>query len=104
VTALDKVIKNAREGTGNVGCQGGNAPLPAAIPGLPAVAAGRSGRVRPAPADDAAGTNLLGLVKHLAGLEYLNLGDCFDRPATETLPWVADGSIWQGDDMWATAG
>jgi uncharacterized damage-inducible protein DinB len=50
------------------------------------------------------GTNLLGLVKHLAGLEYGYLGECFDRPAPETLSWVADGSIWQGADMWATAG
>jgi hypothetical protein len=50
------------------------------------------------------GTNLLGLVKHLAGLEYLYLGDCFDRPAPEILSWIADGSIWEGADMWATAG
>jgi hypothetical protein len=49
------------------------------------------------------GTNLLGLVKHLAGLEYLYLGECFERPAPETLSWVADGSIWEGADMWATA-
>jgi hypothetical protein len=49
------------------------------------------------------GTNLLGLVKHLAGLEYLYLGESFGRPAPETLPWVADGSIWDGADMWATA-
>jgi hypothetical protein len=47
------------------------------------------------------GTNLLGLVKHLAGLEYGYLGDSFGRPAAETLAWVADGSIWQGADMWA---
>src|SRR5215467_3748734 len=50
------------------------------------------------------GTNLLGLGKHLAGLEYAYLGESFDRPAPETLTWVADGSIWQGADMWATAG
>jgi hypothetical protein len=48
------------------------------------------------------GTNLLGLVKHLAGLEYGYLGESFDRPAPETLPWVEDGSIWEGADMWAT--
>jgi uncharacterized damage-inducible protein DinB len=47
------------------------------------------------------GTNLLGLVKHLAGLEYGYLGESFDRPASETLSWVEDGSIWQGADMWA---
>jgi hypothetical protein len=48
-------------------------------------------------------TNLLGLVKHLAGLEYTYLGESFDRPAPEKLPWVEDGSIWDGADMWATA-
>ena len=48
------------------------------------------------------GTNLLGLVKHLAGLEYGYLGEPFDRPAPETFSWVEDGSIWQGADMWAT--
>jgi hypothetical protein len=47
------------------------------------------------------GTNLLGLVKHLAGLEYGYLGEAFGQPAPETLPWVEDGSIWQGADMWA---
>lgn len=49
------------------------------------------------------GTNLLGLVKHLAGLEYGYLGESFDRPAPETLSWIEDGSIWDGADMWATA-
>lgn len=48
------------------------------------------------------GTNLLGLVKHLAGLEYGYLGESFKRPPPETLPWVEDGSIWEGADMWAT--
>lgn len=48
------------------------------------------------------GTNLLGLVKHLAGLEYGYLGESFKRPPPETLPWVEDGSIWDGADMWAT--
>jgi len=47
------------------------------------------------------GTNLLGLVKHLAGLEYGYLGESFNRPAPETMSWVDDGSIWQGADMWA---
>jgi hypothetical protein len=47
------------------------------------------------------GTNLLGLVKHLAGLEYGYLGDAFGYPAAETLPWFEDGSVWQGGDMWA---
>ena len=49
------------------------------------------------------GTNLLGLVKHLAGLEYGYLGESFGYPAPERLSWIEDGSIWQGADMWATA-
>lgn len=47
------------------------------------------------------GTNLLGLVKHLAGLEYGYLGDSFGYPAAEKLPWFEDGSVWEGADMWA---
>lgn len=47
------------------------------------------------------GTNLLGLVKHLAGLEYGYLGESFGRPAPETMSWIDDGSIWQNADMWA---
>ncbi len=47
------------------------------------------------------GTNLLGLVKHLAGLEYGYLGESLGYPAPESLPWVEDGSIWQGADLWA---
>jgi hypothetical protein len=47
------------------------------------------------------GTNLLGLVKHLAGGEYGYLGESFGRPAPETMSWIEDGSIWQGADMWA---
>ncbi|TWD83906.1 uncharacterized protein DUF664 [Kribbella amoyensis] len=46
------------------------------------------------------GTNLLGLVKHLAGLEYSYLGGCLGRSAGEKLAWVEDGSIWDGADMW----
>jgi hypothetical protein len=49
------------------------------------------------------GTNLLGLVKHLTGIELSYLGDCVGRPAPVVLPWVADGSIWDGADMWASA-
>jgi len=48
------------------------------------------------------GTNLLGLVKHLAGLEFGYLGASLRRPATEPLVWMDDGSVWQGADMWAT--
>jgi hypothetical protein len=49
------------------------------------------------------GTNLLGLVKHLAGVEYVYLGEAFGRPPVPQLPWVEDGSVWEGADMWATA-
>jgi Protein of unknown function (DUF664) len=51
----------------------------------------------------ATGTNLLGLVKHLAGLEYGYLGESLGRPAPETMSWVEDGSIWESADMWARA-
>ncbi len=47
------------------------------------------------------GTNLLGLVKHLAGLEYGYLGESLGYPAPERMSWIEDGSIWQGADMWA---
>lgn len=49
------------------------------------------------------GTNLLGLVKHVAGVELGYLADSVGRPADERLPWVEDGSIWDSADMWATA-
>jgi len=48
------------------------------------------------------GTNLLGLVKHLAGIEYGYFGDSFGCPPVPQLPWVADGSVWDNADMWAT--
>jgi len=48
------------------------------------------------------GTNLLGLVKHLVGIELAYLGDSVGRPAPVRLSWVEDGSIWDGADMWAT--
>jgi hypothetical protein len=48
------------------------------------------------------GTSLLGLVKHLAGLELAYLGDCVGRPAPVPLPWT-EVTIWEGADMWATA-
>ncbi len=48
------------------------------------------------------GTNLLGLVKHLAGLEAGYFGDTFDRPFGEPLVWMtADAE--PNADMWATA-
>ena len=33
------------------------------------------------------GTNLLGLVKHLAGIELGYFGDTFGRPSADKLPW-----------------
>lgn len=47
------------------------------------------------------GTNLLGLVKHLIGIELGYLGDSVGRPAPIQLPWVEDGSVWENGDMWA---
>ena len=46
------------------------------------------------------GTNVLGLVKHLVGIERSYLGVCVGRPPAFTLPWEQDGSIWHGADMW----
>lgn len=46
------------------------------------------------------GTNLLGLVKHLAGIEFGYLGDAVGRPGP-SLPWYDDGSVWRNGDMWA---
>lgn len=48
-------------------------------------------------------TNLLGLVKHLAGIELGYLGDSVGRPTPVTIPWNDDGSVWDGADMWAKA-
>jgi hypothetical protein len=47
------------------------------------------------------GTNLLGLVKHLIGIEFGYLGDSVGRPAPVTLPWYEDGSVWENGDLWA---
>jgi uncharacterized damage-inducible protein DinB len=47
------------------------------------------------------GTNLLGLVKHVAGTEAGYLGDVFGRPFPEALPWMSDEAE-PNSDMWAT--
>lgn len=47
------------------------------------------------------GTNLLGLVKHLAGVELGYLGIAFGRRADEHLPWWDDDAS-PNADMWAT--
>ena len=49
------------------------------------------------------GTNLIGLVKHLVGVEHVYLCESFGRPTPDVLPWNEDGSVWEGADMWARA-
>lgn len=45
------------------------------------------------------GTNLLGLVKHVASVELEYFGEVFGRPSGKELPWLADGA--QADaDLW----
>jgi uncharacterized damage-inducible protein DinB len=48
------------------------------------------------------GTNLLGLVKHVASVAAGYFGETFGRPFPEALPWLADGAEANAD-MWATA-
>lgn len=48
------------------------------------------------------GTNLLGLVKHLACAEAWYFGTCFDRPWPEPMPWWDDDAEHNAD-MYATA-
>ena len=47
------------------------------------------------------GTNLLGLVKHVASVELGYLGDTFGRPSGEPLPWFEEGAE-PNADLWAT--
>ncbi|MEU8356577.1 DinB family protein [Nonomuraea sp. NPDC048882] len=47
------------------------------------------------------GTNLLGLVKHLAGVEAGYFGDIFGRPFAEPMPWMEDDAE-PNEDLWAT--
>ncbi|PRY35680.1 DinB family protein [Umezawaea tangerina] len=47
------------------------------------------------------GTNLLGLVKHVASCELGYFGDTFGRPSGEPLPWYEEGAETNAD-MWAT--
>ncbi|GGJ75358.1 hypothetical protein GCM10011583_03530 [Streptomyces camponoticapitis] len=47
----------------------------------------------------ATGTNLLGLVKHVATVEARYFGEVFDRPSPEPLPRWQDSD---GSDLWAT--
>ncbi|OKK08116.1 type I restriction endonuclease subunit M [Streptomyces sp. CB03234] len=48
----------------------------------------------------ATGTNLLGLVKHVASVEARYFGEVFDRSSPEPLPRWQDHN---GSDLWATA-
>ncbi|MFA9431138.1 DinB family protein [Egicoccus sp. AB-alg2] len=47
------------------------------------------------------GTNLLGMVKHLAGVEAGYFGFVFGRPFPEPLPWM-DEDAELNADLWAT--
>jgi len=48
------------------------------------------------------GSNLLGLVKHLASVELGYFGETFGRDAGIDLPWYSEGAELNAD-MWATA-
>src|SRR6185503_21225857 len=48
------------------------------------------------------GTNLLGLVKHVASVEAGYFGETFGRPFEEPLPWL-DEDAEPNADMWATS-
>jgi uncharacterized damage-inducible protein DinB len=50
----------------------------------------------------ATGTNLLGLVKHVASMEFGYFGDTFGRPSPMPLPWLGPDAE-PNADMWATA-
>lgn len=47
------------------------------------------------------GTNLLGVAKHVAGVDAGYFGEVFDRPFEEPTPWLDDDSE-PNSDMWAT--
>jgi hypothetical protein len=47
----------------------------------------------------ATGTNLLGLVKHVAGVEARYFGEVFDRPPPQPLPRWQD---YDGGDLWVS--
>ncbi|MGC4939467.1 DinB family protein [Kribbella sp. DT2] len=45
------------------------------------------------------GTNVLGVLKHLGGMEYGYLGGAFGRDLDREIP--GDEDLWGGADMWA---
>jgi hypothetical protein len=52
------------------------------------------------------GTNLLGLVKHLSGVEIGYFGDTFGRPFDGPLPWQEEPEVEEPEpnaDFWATS-
>ncbi|CAN7471841.1 DinB family protein [Knoellia sp. LjRoot47] len=52
------------------------------------------------------GTNLLGVVKHLAAMEAGYFGDCLGRPMSDLPDWYAalmDDTLEDNGDMWASA-
>jgi uncharacterized damage-inducible protein DinB len=49
------------------------------------------------------GTNLLGLVKHVAGVDLEYFGPIFGRPADGVLPWTPGDDAEANSDMWAAA-
>ena len=49
------------------------------------------------------GTNLLGLVKHVASVELGYFGETFGLPSGEPMPWLAEDAE-PNADMWATPG
>ncbi|MEU6132428.1 DinB family protein [Saccharopolyspora sp. NPDC047091] len=48
------------------------------------------------------GTNLLGLLKHVASVAVGYFGEVYDRPFPEPMPWIEDGGE-RNEDMYATA-
>ena len=48
------------------------------------------------------GSNLVGLVRHVASIETGYFGSVFGRPFPEALPWMEDGE--PNGDMWVRAG
>lgn len=51
------------------------------------------------------GTNVLGVVKHLAGVEAGYFGDCIGRPVPDMPEWYAEmmaDTLEDNGDMWAT--
>ncbi len=48
------------------------------------------------------GTNLLGLVKHVASMEFGYFGETFGRPSGEPLPWLEENAE-PNADMWVPA-